>query len=612
MDIELLQQFCDVYTVHQAKRAYEKSISDFNERPFLSRVFGRRPADPAKGYSSSYLAELAAVAFYRCLPGLEYVGKDGSRISGQSMFTIGSDGKPSFTVTMTDHDRKIFNKEFFEWETGQGFIHGYQPSDDPMTRQANMQYAREYALSARMQGEPFDSFFKELDVLRNNFRMRDLPVPSFEEGTSLNLQSVVSVEKYSHAFDRDVAQAVELVESLKNRVKVQEVSDFVKTRFCELTRRGTVARGNRINEMYDVLAHDVYSAAVENADAVKLFDAARNVSERRPLDEVMSLSRRQVELAKPVVRSKVTFDDDALESFGSNAFRSLGLDLDYEILKCFTSNAFFAGYGFDEIRSEVDKYRKNHGLGEEFKPAYNVIHSQTADVYMAIVMEEVDAAFGKGVRDAAKVEISSPMGVYVKNYERVSDLQAAKNFLSEHDGIGPFSLLEDGTVSKANPYLLGAYVFSSGKDVSLDALSSLTGFPEDVLKSGYAASFGDSVLKQLDGVSLSPRTGSVPVNILSKDIVDTAVYLGSKDPELAGKFLLDAGVNRIRSGQDVVQSVVEAAQRMYENGNMQGSLRTADFRKKWSEFITAARSKGAQLQTAQTNKVNNVKKPKIS
>ena len=51
---------------------------------------------------------------------------------------------------------------------------------------------------------------------------------------------------------------------------------------------------------------------------------------------------------------------------------------------------------------------------------------------------------------------------------------------------------------------------------------------------------------------------------------------------------------------------------MYENGNMQGSLRTADFRKKWSEFITAARSKGAQLQTAQVNKVNNVKKPKIS
>lgn len=595
MDIELVQQFCDVYTVHQAKRAYEKSTSDFNERPFLSRVFGRRPADPAKGYSSSCLEELVAVAFHRCLPSLEYVGKDGSRISGQSMFTIGSDGRPSFTVTMTDHDRKVFNKEFFEWEAGQGFIHGYQPSDDPMTRQANMQYAREYALSARIQGEPFDSFFKELDVLRNNFRMRDLPVLSFEEGTSLNLQSVVSVEKYSRAFDKDVVQAVELVESLKKRVKVQEVSDFVKTRLCELTRHGIVARGNRINEMYDVLAFDVYAAANASMDTIAVFDKARHVdrANRPSLDAVMSVSKKQAEFSKPVAgRVKP--------------------DKDYETLQRFVANAFYAGYDIDEISSHVDAYLKRHNLGVEFKPAYNVIHSQTADVYMAIVMEEVDAAFGKGVGDAAKVEISSPMGVYIRNYERVSDLQAAKNFLSEHDGIGPFSLLEDGTVSKANPYLVGAYVFSSGKDVSLDALSSLTGFPEDVLKSGYAASFGDSVLKQLDGASLSPRTGSVPVNILSKDIVDTAVYLGSKDPELAGKFLLDAGVNRISSGQDVVQAVVEAAQRMYENGNMQGSLRTADFRKKWSEFITAARSKGAQLQTAQTNKVNNVKKPKIS
>ena len=592
MNTEVLELFCDVHKAVMSKSEYEKSLKAYRELPASRRLLTRRPADPVRGVSMDELCGLAEFALCEAFPDMDYVGKGGERMNAERSFSVKENGEVGMTFTAHDNERRVYWKEFFEMEFGRGLVHGYQHDSDPQVNAGNREYAGVYSRSLRLHRGPFGLIYRDLDKFCSSPQMVEASYKSEIGNTKSVSSSITALRRLRKESDQQKVQVLSVLEGFKERNKdilaPKTISNLVDARLGALRTTGIYARGNETHKMYDILTHDAFADACLKTDAVekeKIFDLARKRSEYPSTKEVMRLSARE---------AKLMLKDPSRRS-----------NLDYFTLQRFVENAYNAGCPETDIVNAVEDYRTRHHLGVEFKPSYEYIFTKVADTYVSTVLEQTDIAFGKGVREAARIDIQTPYGLYEKKVQQVSDLMSARAFLEKHDGIGPFSLGDNGEVVKCQPVFLGAYAFKSGSDVSLKVLSELTGCPLESVRKGYSEAFGNEVLKELSGGMSLPKTSSVPVNILAKDMLDTVSYLRNTDIGKASQFLTDIGVKPVRGDQPALAGIVEAAKRMYDGGSLRGSLQTSDFREKWEEFITAARKAGLQNQQQLGRKLNN-------
>ena len=592
MNTEVLDLFCDVHEALASKNEYDKRLKAYRELPVSRRLLSRRPADPVRGVSKQELCELAEFALFAAFPAMESVDKDGKRTSVFRTFNVHDDGTFAMTFTAFDPDRKLSLKERFEMEPGLGLVHSYHHDSDPDTNERNRHHAKVFACSERLHSAPFGLIYKDLDRFCCSPQIARASVLGYSVEKKLNLSSITTLRRLRRDSDLQMAQVVSVLQDFRERNKdildPKTVSDLVNARLGALCTTGIVARGDESHKMFDILRHDAFTEACRKVDALeayKVFDLARKRSEYPSTKEVMQLSARE---------AKLMLKDPSHLS-----------NLDYFTLQHFVENAYIAGCPETDIVNAAEAYCERHHLGAEFKPSYEYIFMKVADNYVSTVLEQTDTAFGKGVREAARIDIQTPYGLYEKKVQQVSDLMSARAFLNKHDGVGPFSLGENGEVVKCKPVFLGAYAFKSGSEVSLNALSVLAGCPLESLRKGYSEAFGNEILKELSGGMSLPKTSSVPVNILAKDMLDTVSYLRNTDIGKASQFMSDIGAKPVRGEMPALAGIVEAAKRMYDGGSLRGSLQTSDFREKWEEFITAARKAGLQNQQQLGRKMKN-------
>lgn len=590
MDNDALTLFCNAHDAFMAKREYIASRTVYDSLSFFDRLRSRRPVDPIPGFTDDRLERLAIAAFQSLLPSMEYIGKDGERASAKAELSFDRMGRMNVSFyaaekvsffPAADKEGGTFSGECFELEGGRGLVHVYTHDNDRVVNERKRDYAYNYAISGRLSGEPYSSVYLELDQIRSCDRIRSISTDGVSGLKMIDVNLLSAFDEKLRGDDIGRTARYQMLSALERHVKVNSVEDYVRNRIELLSRFGIMARGNELEKMYQVLAYDIYSGALSDFDAVYVYDKERHRSmsldKNLLLDSVFVHSLRQAEL----------------DNF---RFMSIRSDVKYEAIENFVLNALNAGFEFPDIEKKVEEFRKKEKLGVEFKPSYEQLHIKAADTYMKIIAEQVDTAFGNGIREVAKIEVQSPGGVYDKTVQRVCDMQSAMDFLEQNNGVGPVKLNETGHLVHVNPFVIGAFVFTSGKEVSFEALSDLTVLSAVGLRDGYAKAFSDEFSKRIDiSNQILPKSSSLAVDILAKDMFDTYNYLRKEHPMMASRFLLDSGVSHVNSAEPM-RAIVDAATRMYQGGTMKGSVNTSAFRSSWEEFIFKARQKAQQQQ----------------
>lgn len=573
MDSRSLQYFTQVYSAFEKKAEYEKELREYESKSGLSRLASRRPADPLQGFSLDELRELLPYSLECAVPELafEHVSDDGSRVEASFRLIADEGGDSRLIMRLNDHSRRLFNEEFFELESGEGFIHGFTDDSNARRRSANIDYSEKLAVSSRMVGlgQYVKDYFRALDDFRRSPAVADLASGRLQDLDRDIIESVRQRKDFSDSQKR--FRGVELAR-LAQRSTVRTVRDLVSCRFGELSTRGLHARCDEYEKLFKALSNGVYARNVREADAVMLYNDARHgqsVNGRKSLSELMAVSQDQA---------------SALLSDRQSALYHR------KALGAFVENALDNGYDVRDIDREVNRYLNVHKLGDDFRPAYDIIVTKQAGNYIAIALEQTDTAYGKGLRDAAKVEIQTPLGSFEQRMEEVSDFKRANGVLVSENQQASHEILSGGEVSHQSAVALGRALASSGATSSPEAVAKLCGASPDGLCSGYYTALAAGLVS---GVPELAPSGVRAVDALAGDIALAASYAAGKDLALAGVLLRDAGV--VLTPDGLAGGIVAAAAAMHADGGLLASCRVTDFRKKWSEYISASRMAGEKI-----------------
>ena len=589
MDSRSLQFFTQVYSAFEKKTEYEKELREYESKSGLGRLTSRRPADPLQGFSLDELRELLPYSLECAVPELafEHVAGDGSRVEASFRLIADEGGDSRLITRLNDYSRRLYNVEFFELEPGEGFVHGYTDDADVRRHVRNISYSEKLAVSSRMfgLGQYVKDYFCVLDDFRRSPAVADLASGRLQDLDRSVIESVRQRKDFSDSQKRirDAGLA-----KLARSSSVRTVRDLVSCRFGELSTRALHARCDEYEKLFKVLSNGVYARNVREADAVMLYNDARHGQSAKgwkSLSELMAASQEQAS-ALLSDRQSALYHRKALGAFVENA-------LDY-------------GYDVRDIDREVNRYLNAQRLGDDFRPAYDIIVAKQAGNYIAVILEQTDTAYGKGLRDAAKVEIQTPVGSFEQRMEEVSDFKRANGFLISENQQASHEILSGGEVSHQSAVALGRALAASGAVSSPGAVAKLCGISADWLCDGYYTALAAELVS---GAPVLAGSGVRAVDALAGDIALAASCAARKDVALAGSLLRDAGV--VLNVDGLAGGIVAAAAAMHADGGLLASCRVTDFRRKWSEFISESRMSGERIHHEVKNTLSFTQKRKL-
>lgn len=599
--------FKNVYTALLLKRRYEDKASRIESGSFLRRFF-RRPSDPFKDLSENSLRLLANDAFKAAFPQLnmQRVTSDGVRESMNTDFVpFLSDASLRASVVQDVDGVKTARNEYFFFEEGEGFVHSYQRSQNKAQDGRNRYYAWSQSLSSRLHSDGFVAFYRALDSVCVMDQLRHLE--SNDSSMKTLRSSVDKVIAYLSLREEEINKLIDYRMELKG-LNVDFASDVVKCQLGLLGVRSVESDYNDFHNAYLIDAFDVLSEKMSSVNALYVYEnerlKAEGMSERPGLDEILEkFSRLSVGLS-----SSVKFP----------------LDCAKWRLDAFTSAALDAGYSVKEIKAFVDRDCINREFSVpswdySYRPSYEVIHEKKADAYLTVVLEQTSTAFGKGVRNAADIDVRTPYSSFKETMSSVDDDLACQEFLSSRWSAAryssfeslPFAISDEGNVlfslDLSGMESLGRMLYTEASGILPETMSRFCKVGDLSMVRGYNEAFAEDFSSRLksEGFDIFPSDGA---GAFAKTVADTFVYLADRDPQLAGGFLREVGVLPNPVGDKGARdAVVFAASKMYGTGDVSCAERVKDFSCRWEQYINEARTAGLNSLSRAVRKDNDLK-----
>lgn len=571
MDMNSLQQFAQVYSAFERKAEYERELRLYDNKPGMQRLMSRRPTDPLGGYSVEELRELLPYSLEYSVPELAFhhISDEGNHVKASFALVGVEGGRSRLAARLLDSGGNRFSEEHFELEPGEGFVHGY--SRNP----SGKEYARRLAYSHRQNdlGGFAKEYYRSLDAFCTHPLVVDLALGKL---VALDREVVDSVRSRMAADkEQTIWREAELTRLWQSASDIRSVRGLASVRFKELSTRGIHARCDEKEKLFKALSNGIYARCVREADAEALYNEARFAESvkrgSRPLGELLAVSIAEA--------------GALLEDRRSGKYHK-------KVIEAFVMNALDNGYAIRDIDSEVKRYMQSKELGGDFRPAYDTIVTKQAGMYVAIALEQTDTAYGKGLRDSAKIEIQSPQGTFEQRMTEVSDFKRANGVLVLENQHASHEIRSGGAVSHESARALGSALARSGVCSSPEAIARLCGIAEDAgVRSGYYTAMTEMIREAAPQLG---RSGVLAVDVLAKDIALTAATLAVKEPVLAAQLLEEAGVVLTPGG--LAGGIVAAAAALHADGGILASRRVSEFRQRWEEYIRQTRLSGEKVR----------------
>ncbi len=576
-------RFEDLAAGYNIKLDFESAYQDYMLRSAFSRLVTPRPVDRIHGISSeSFFSGLTHEAD-SVLDGLnsECVGKDGHRYGTRAKIV----SKQEMVGDL--HAAVSLDMEFADHSRGECVRYSMPLS---WNREKNVETAaalRNEVLSDSRLSEP-SLFVPVLDRLNDTYAESEFlaRVPQVLQGqdprrgtgrtgeelaTMCNESIVAGVDRRDFVNEMP-RRAREEVFDLRNaeRVVIQEhneqkdngrkrsrlVSGYVMNRLGELSTRDVTMEMPFEKQYEKAMFNDAYVAANMKADTALLYQDARCPVGHERKWSVTEL--KQLSIAQSAK------DPDT------------GKSRDKEFANHFVANMLDAGYPREVIEESLDNIMKERG--SSFRPAYDVIEKRQSDAYVTMIVEQTETDYGKGIRDAAKVEIKTPEGILEDRFTKVNEVKEAKAFMSQHQ-------IDRGDRSAGER--LGGLMCSHGADFSFASAAEASGINVDSIMNGYMDRMTDEYIARRDNGKHSPSVeASVPAKILRDDIMagaDGLIAEGKKQE--AGRFLHDAGVKFGWDDLCAGACIYAAAARMYGKGDENSVANVTWLREKYKEVM---------------------------
>lgn len=379
---------------YKAKNDYKKSLDAYNKRPALARLLERRPSEPIPSVGSERIELELLNSLKGYFPSLRTFFKEGN-LKGSTV--------PSFSLK----DRKLFidlkssfsepaedsSKPYsvsFRYDAGVGLRVVSVSSPDSV----NSEFFNTKVYHDMFSGLDSSSFanFKNLDPVLRSFYYDTLAVPEDSEvkGAIKRMVEIGNVNSTTNSLLRSE------VGFERGNMSIRSLRDYAELYFDAKQARSSFPVV-RMDDRYGVFMFKCADSAEERLrdfSPVALFEYANeNVFSNRP------------ELHLLMERAQRMYPGE--ENLG-------------KMLEEFLTMGRQSGYSMDELRKRVDLMFPS---SEPFRPSYTVIEKKVADNYVRYVNEQLETAWGEGVRDVSKVEILSPYGQMERSFSQAFDKQ---------------------------------------------------------------------------------------------------------------------------------------------------------------------------------------------
>lgn len=395
------------YEAWRRKKAYESSLDGYMSRPFLSRVFSRRPRDPFRGLSLYDLSNLVSASF----EGTGFAGGVGDAdmrlgaYSAKAVLSVSPEGELSLTARLVDNVGNTFSEEHFEMKEGYGFIHGYQHDPDLQNDNRNRQYAYSCAIEGRYRSIGFfDVFYRKLDGFRFDpavRRMADVRGPlSAVTGNELrSLRALVGEVGSFVARERDRnGKMSAFLDGRMREYAVQNVNGYVWNVFRQKQLLAEYrADHSRIGDMARARFEAARQCNLDSEGFFPLLVQSQPVAGRDPLDRIFMFA----------VEKQVFFGDDAPDSE-------------------FKRMAYLNGYRPGELREFYSE-----SLGRDMPESFFMTdYRRLCREYEERMTRSVDAMVSIGHYDGSTVGVELPVDGYRRErgefYSRLAEGRSRK------------------------------------------------------------------------------------------------------------------------------------------------------------------------------------------
>ena len=404
LDVELksyqspaLADLKTLLAAYKAKNDYKKSLDAYNKRPALARLLERRPSEPIPSVGSERIELELQKSLKGYFPSLRTFFKEGN-IKGSTVpsFSL-KDGKlfidlkSSFSEPAEDLSRPY--SVSYRYDAGIGLRVVSVTGRDLV----NSEFFNTKVYHDMFSGLDSSSLanFKDLDSVLRLFYNDTLAVPEDSEVKGA-IKRMVDIANVNSSTDSLLRSEVGFK---RGNMSIRSLRDYAELYFDAKQARSSFPVV-RMDDRYGVFMFKCADSAEERLSdfsllsSVALFEYANeNVFSKRP------------ELSLLMERAQRMYPGE--ENLG-------------KMLEEFLTMGRQSGYSMDELRKRVDLM---FPFSEPFRPSYTLIEKKVADNYVRYVNEQLETAWGEGVRDVSKVEILSPYGQMERSFSQAFDKQ---------------------------------------------------------------------------------------------------------------------------------------------------------------------------------------------
>ena len=570
------KDFMSVLAASKEKADYEKKLDAYKEKPFLQRLFTRRPKDPAPGRSSSDLKELAVESFPLAFPefGNRFIqSADSPEAYATNIRLQFEKDKPVVVFRVDDKLGNMFDETHFELNPEVGFIPQYQRSSDKEQNSRNRHYAYDSAMQQRFKGEEIEKVYSAFDKFRLSDSAKEMGLISGENYSKEF--GIVPFEKIEKAVHEDAEEKAKY-----NRVYQQECGRSI------IRNLGDYAMNKAYARAIATLCHDKprENTVAARAHFNALYDSTRNLDN----NSIFNMAEKRRELS---VEGLIQLHKDEMLVATDKTFGKLSQKQQEELYHSVAIDAMNCGYSQEEISSAIKMDLSRSGIGTDVsEPNYFNCKKEAANDFRKKLDSELDkrAPFlhtefiaGYGPEDSRKYP--RPSDGIRERFERTNDALKARDFLMANG----FKNVPRKDIS---PEEAGHLLYTSKVELPPKAVAAYLDCPVSEVEAGYNRGFGEAVSSALEkeaGRDMKFSPAKTPMEILNNDMADTVVGLNMKgDMQKLGEFCRDAGISIDKS---VEEGVLVAAGNMYRHGDVTAAKNTQNFRDKWNFTISAAK-----------------------
>lgn len=574
------KDFMSVLAASKEKADYEKKLDAYKEKPFLQRLFTRRPKDPVPGKSSYDLKELAVESFPLAFPefGNRFIpSADSPEAYATDIRLQFENDKPVVVFRVNDKLGNRFDETHFELNPEVGFIPQYQRSSDKEQNNRNRHYAYDSAMEQRFKGEEIEKVYSAFDKFRQSDSAREMGLISGEKeflsyAKEFGTVPFEKIEKAVHEDAEEKAKYNRVYQQECGRSIVRNLGDYamnkaharaIATLCNDKPRENTVAARARFNALYD---------STRNLDNNSIFNM---VEKRRELS----------------VEGLIQLHKDEMLVATNKTFGKLSLKQQEELYHRVAIDAMNCGYSQEKISAAIKIDLSRSGVGADVpEPNYNTCYIEAANDFRKKLDSELDkrAPFlhtefvaGYGPQDSRKYP--KPSDGIRERFEKTNDALRARDFLMANG-------FENVPRKDISPEEAGHLLYTAKAELSPKEVAAYLDCPVSEVEAGYNRGYGEDVSKALGkeaGKDMKFSPAKTPMEILNNDMADTVVGLNMKgDMQKLGEFCRDAGISIDKS---VEEGVLVAAGNMYRHGDVTAAKNTQNFREKWNFTISAAK-----------------------